>query len=508
MGETNSNHNILVVSDLHLSEGYDASTGRFSRLEDFFLDDAFARFLQYHEEIRTQPPFSGRPWMLVINGDALDLLQVISLPAEGRLLRCVAGVERYDELPPSDHTYGLAPTRRASEWRIRLMARGHQQFLAALGRFIAHGNEVAFIKGNHDVDLHWPTVCDRLTREIGRAYTRARLRTGVGEPLPPQALRERVHYYPWFYYEPGRVYIEHGGQYEASTHFRDFLDPVQRDDPQQLDLPWGSLFVTYLFNQIEDVHPFADNIKPVTRYLWWAIRTDLVSTAELLATRGWVFLRAFWNVGQRTAESALEDARRSDRSEPQHDPLPLPTDVTDEITALGNHWAKTTGRSLLWSVLRGALSLVTAALAFLFCVLMIWHLLSGPLWLAGLYLLALGATVTVRHQLGQRFERLEGADYLTRAASELERILAPAHTVHCIVLGHSHGATLQRLKRAWYVNVGAWVPFVKREGPIEGEEQLTFLRLAWNERSTPELLRWDDNAGIPRRLVLRADGRK
>jgi len=54
-------HNLLIVSDLHLCEGLNPKTGKFSRLEDFLFDDAFARFLRYHEEVKQQPRFGGRP---------------------------------------------------------------------------------------------------------------------------------------------------------------------------------------------------------------------------------------------------------------------------------------------------------------------------------------------------------------------------------------------------------------------------------------------------------------
>jgi len=79
-------HNLLIVSDLHLSEGLNPETAKFSNLEDFLFDDAFARFLRYHEEAKEQPDFGGRPWTLILNGDLLDFLQVVSLP--GRVGCC------------------------------------------------------------------------------------------------------------------------------------------------------------------------------------------------------------------------------------------------------------------------------------------------------------------------------------------------------------------------------------------------------------------------------------
>ena len=52
-------HNLLVVSDLHLSEGLDSVSGKFYHQEDFWFDDAFARFLRYHQAVREQPRFGG-----------------------------------------------------------------------------------------------------------------------------------------------------------------------------------------------------------------------------------------------------------------------------------------------------------------------------------------------------------------------------------------------------------------------------------------------------------------
>ncbi len=37
-------HNLLIVSDLHLGEGLDPESGKTSCLEDFLFGDAFARF--------------------------------------------------------------------------------------------------------------------------------------------------------------------------------------------------------------------------------------------------------------------------------------------------------------------------------------------------------------------------------------------------------------------------------------------------------------------------------
>jgi UDP-2,3-diacylglucosamine pyrophosphatase LpxH len=494
-------HNLLIVSDLHLGEGLDPQSGKLSRLEDFLFDAAFARFLRYHEKVRRQPRFGGRPWRLIINGDMFDFLQVVSLPEEGRLLRTVKGVGRRKELRINERDYGLGTTAEESEWKLKRIARGHQRFFAALGWFVAHGNHVVVAKGNHDVELHWVRVQERFVREVERAYTRERLALDHGPPITSEELGARMRFYPWFYYEPGRVYVEHGGQYEAANHFRDYLNPVVPGDPERIELPWGSLFVRYLFNKVEDVHPFADNIKPATRYLKWAFKKDPIRTIEVLVGRGWVFLRAFWNVARKTAASAFCSARRLD-SPGQPGLVPLPPDVAEKIAGLAQQRIDTSWQEWVGSAVQVLLSLLMTLIAVIFVILAGLTFTGGPGWMTVVYLGAAVLAYFLRRGLKRSFDHLFEDDYLLRSARELERILKPAYSARYIVMGHDHRAALERLDQAWYVNTGAWVPVYEEEGPIGGREELTFFRLAWGYEGTPELLRWDDAAGAPARLAI------
>jgi len=497
-------HNLLVMSDLHLSEGLDPASGKFSRLEDFWSDDAFARFLRYHEQARAQPRFGGRPWMLIINGDLFDLLQVISLPQDGRLLSVVRGIAQRKALRTNERDYGLGTTAAESEWKLKQIACGHQRFFAALGWFVAHGNHVAIVKGNHDVELHWPEVQERLVKEAERAYRRERLALGEGPALTPDECRQRFHFYPWFYHEPGRIYVEHGGQYEAANHFRDYLNPVLPQDPARIELPWVSLFVRYLFNEVEDVHPFADNVKPISRYLGWALRTDPIGTVEILLTRGWVFLRAFWNVARKTAASVRPGAQAQEPPV-SPGPVPLPKDVAARIAALAQGRVDASWQEWIGSAIQGLLSLLVTMIAVTFVVLAGLTLADGLSWMTVLYLAAAIMAYFLRRGLKRSFAVLFTDDYLLRVARGLEQILGPAHGVPYIVMGHNHRASLERLGHAWYVNTGAWVPVYEEEGPIRGREELTFFRLAWGYEGTPELLRWDDGAGAPAHATVWRD---
>ncbi|MFQ6099884.1 MAG: metallophosphoesterase [Anaerolineae bacterium] len=497
-------NNLLIVSDLHLSEGLDPESGKLSRLEDFLFDDAFARFLRYHEEIKNQPRFGGRPWMLIVNGDLFDFLQVVSVPRKRKLLQAIKGKEHRKELRFNEREYGLGTTAEESEWKLKRIARGHQRFFAALGWFVACGNHIAVIKGNHDVEFHWLQVQERFATEVERAYTRERLRLDHGLPVKPGQIRTRVHFYPWFYYKPGWVYVEHGGQYEAANHFRDYLTPVLPDDPKHIELPLGSLFVRYLFNKIEDVHPFADNVKPASRYLAWAFRKEPVRTIEVLMTRGLVFLRAFWNVLRKTAAFVRRGARIEDHARSPGRAM-LPPEVAKKIDDLAQRYVDSSWRDGVGSVIRGLLSLLIALIIATFIVLAGLTLTDGLSWMTAVYLGAAALAYFLRRGLKRSLDYLFESSYLLRVARDLEQILKPTHAVRYVVLGHDHRAALERLEQAWYVNTGAWVPVYEKEGPVEGREELTFFRLAWGYEGTPELLRWDDAAGAPARVVLWPD---
>jgi UDP-2,3-diacylglucosamine pyrophosphatase LpxH len=481
-------YNLLVVSDLHLCEGVDPENGTYMRQEDFLFDDAFARFLRYHENVRQQPRFGGRPWKLIINGDLVDFPQVDSLPEEGDALKRVKGVTLYKNLDGDECDFGLGTTEGESEWKLERVARGHPNFFAALGWFVAHGNSVVIIKGNHDVEFHWPAVQRRFVAQVERAYAQQREMLGEGPSIAAEALAEGIHFLPWFYYEPDRVYIEHGGQYESSCHVCDYLHPESCDDPECLQILWGNLFVRYLFNQIEDVHPFADNVKPPTRYLVWALRKDPILTIRLILSRGWIFLRAFWKV--------TRAAFKKPPSEKQASAGPLPPEVMQKIADLADNQARDSRMEWIGGTLLIVLAVLVAALAIAAMVGLVFGMWQLVAICAGTAVVISIVRLVVRRRIPS-FD-----DLMLRVACDLEEKLKPAHAVRYIVLGHDHVATIQKMQDAWYVNTGTWVQTFEKKGPIEGREKLTFFRLTWGYEGVPELLLWDDAVGEPGQLRL------
>src|SRR5437868_1490796 len=83
-----------------------------------------------------------------------------------------------------------------------------EAFIAALAIVLAAGHEVVLLPGNHDIEIQWPPV----RRQIERAVL-CRVRERVASEAEVTAAGARLKFPPWFWYEPGRVWIEHGCQY-------------------------------------------------------------------------------------------------------------------------------------------------------------------------------------------------------------------------------------------------------------------------------------------------------
>ncbi len=486
--------NVLIVSDLHLSRGYyeprgnDKRGGHFSRLEDFFGDDAFFNFVAHHVA-------QGGRWQLVFNGDMVDFLQVVDFPRDRETLDSLRQVlhedEKWETWQARKREYGLGTTFVETCWKLEQIAAGHPTFFQALAYTLATGNEVIVIKGNHDVEWHWPQVQERMRELIRRAYDPEQIGRRLiahgrrwqrheANPLRnipslgDQALA-RLKFCPRFYYIRDLLYVEHGCQYETANSFPDLLNPVLPTDlhlppeKRRIELPFGSFFVRYFFNRIEQATPFADNIKPISRYLKWVIVHHPLWAIKTLLTRHdvireiWKRLHTIHTDRARTQSPLRTLARRVPKADYQHGPTPLPNPaaflddlMTMEKEVLGSR------PPLLYR--------------------------KPGQWLSAM--------------------RKYHPDYLYVAASQVRQILR-RHGVDAryFVLGHDHNAAVRPLgDGGWYYNCGTWTM-------IEGEQErffreareFTYVKITPGGTPEAQLLRWNDGARRGEHVVLMAE---
>lgn len=524
-----STHNYLFVSDLHLSEGRNPKTGLLSPNEDFFHDDAFARFLVYHTNLSRLPesaPYYRRPWKLVINGDFFDFLQVTKLPAEGDELEAVRGVRHHQDLSPNEQEYGLGTRSAEIVWKMEQIECGHPVFFQGLGWFLAHpDHELIILKGNHDIEVYWPAVQARLRSLVTTAYANWRAAYEQGERhdmvLPwhdglhdslADVVSTHVQFPPWFYYEPGLFFAEHGNQYDRPNAFTDFLSPELPAHPEMIELPAGSFFVRYFFNKVEQVHPFADNIKPIARYIRWALDQSPVDTLQMVIQQRRTMVRSLVSLLQKKADpikgtpGALKNAINSKEggSLPLHRErwqqlMDIRDSMHEAASQAGNRATLATAGSLGLNVTFAAAALVALR-----------SFVRGDWRSLGLSLVGTGGSFVGKTLLTQQLNTFDSLVSLAHVAEQIcaafNKPDSDAHiaAVPYYIFGHDHHAWMQELTHAagpqvtfrqWYVNTGAWLPsFSDSERLTRSDVQLTFFRLIPGKPGgvgqTPELLEW------------------
>lgn len=515
--------NLLVVSDLHLSDGRNPRLGTFSPREDFFFDEQFARFLAHYGD--GQRAFG--PWHLVINGDFVDLLQVTTR-------RGASPAMNRDRDRPC---YGLASGELESAYKLAQIARGHERFMQALAGFVAAGNTVSVVKGNHDVEFHYPAVRQVLVDELRRAWQ------GQGGAAAGLAnIREGggVRFRDWFYYEKDLLWVEHGSQYEGMNAFKYWLSPLLPDIPgwppgrrNEIDLPLGSLFVRYLFNRVENVEPFADNMKPATRFVTWLFRKHPIVALGFLARDGAYMLGKMRRALRRLDPSAY-DARKqahADRLAELADECDLPLANLAEIDALREPvtlqepaswvrmlrpilapWCALSILGLLLAVatatvllaaarlLGGALPSQLGAIVPRFIARVVYA--TGP-WALLVVVLAAGLLL-VRWAVTGRERTKPGK--LALGAERIARLLP----VQYVVMGHTHEAELRKLGKQGgraleYFNTGSWTKVFgeERDQMLGDDVRFVFLEAVRRQGGLrARLMQWDDGAGEPRLLEL------
>ena len=209
--------NILVISDLHLGEDLRPGGANVSYLRHLAtLERELEKFLQHYTAHR----LDGRPWRLVVNGDMVDFMSVMILPED-------KAEEGDDE---EDRLYGLGFGERQSQKKMERVIARHQGVFKRLGEFVAAGNELVIVVGNHDVEFHYPSVQRTLVEWL------CGLVVGMGaDERRALAFAERISFCPWFYYEEDLIYIEHGHQYDEYCSFDYLLHPVAPESAEDAE---------------------------------------------------------------------------------------------------------------------------------------------------------------------------------------------------------------------------------------------------------------------------------
>ncbi len=484
---------VVILSDLHLGPGRDPEGGRWSRLEDFFYDRELVSFLDH---VRRGAAREERPLRLILNGDVFDFLLVTEVPdpRDGVAL----------DHPPrrAERKFGLRPTEVASIWKLERIVEGHPTVFDALARLLSGGAELVILPGNHDPELFFEGVQGALVQVLTE-----RAREEHPE-LEPDVVEGRIRFEPWFWYEPGRLFVEHGHQYDESSMLSRLLHPLEpgrrQGAPAEIDLPVSSHFVRYLHNTLKRRNPYTRNFISFDDYLRFLGSQDLLFTLPQAIRNGRFLLRA---VGERPlwASERIKAAHRR-----HHERLfEVGRESGLDVRRLAALWRVSSGRTkgrLVRKMVMPALRQLGVASAVLFVTLYCWSLLFSVIqtvgwlaedpfgkagWLSLLAVLTFVAVAVVIRSVGRLLRtRGDGTfDALDRYAAEVSRIVAVPH----ISMGHTHLADRRQLHGGGlFVNTGTWTTI---HGPWDRIQprslQFTFARL---DREGFHLRRWDHAA--------------
>ncbi len=250
---------MIVVSDCHLSAGR-VHEGRLNPHEDFHFDEEMADLVEFFSRGKYGSGPDGPVEVeLILAGDYLDFLNV-----------------------PVDGEFEDAITESLSLKKLEAILAGHPRVFEAFRKFASlPGKTITYLIGNHDADLFFPAVQERITRAWdpeGR-FPSPKVRV--------VADRDRLNF-------PGGVEIRHGNQLEAGSilNFERPLLTAHLSEPV-LNIPWSSFYVLKIVNRLKWEREFLDKVRPVKVYVLFGLLVDPLFTLRF------VFLSLFYFVQTR-----------------------------------------------------------------------------------------------------------------------------------------------------------------------------------------------------------------
>jgi UDP-2,3-diacylglucosamine pyrophosphatase LpxH len=210
----------LVISDLHLADGHSIFEG-FGDLQQSALEGLMSAastnvFAYNTDDVE-----------LIINGDCFEFLFM----------------EPYEEQGITYPVHALAKLERVID--------GHRPFFDTFQHFVSQkGRKVTFITGNHDVELAFKDVQERISEAI------------CNKP----ELKERIHFCHSYFYRPTPdVYIEHGNQYDFWNRIPCLWDEKGQPltfNPGTITLPLGTQYIQRAAYPINLQYPYFELFEP------------------------------------------------------------------------------------------------------------------------------------------------------------------------------------------------------------------------------------------------------
>jgi UDP-2,3-diacylglucosamine pyrophosphatase LpxH len=422
-----------------------------------------------------------RPWRLVIAGDLVDFIGMNIAPARGSA--------SWLELSDEERSLGLGSTSGAAAVKMKAVAKRHHLAFKQLAAFVADGNSVVLVRGNHDVDFHWKTA--------QRAFIDALVERA---PVVDADFESRIEFYPWFYYEEGLFYVEHGHQYDPMCSYDYVLEPVSPRDPLRICWSFSDILLRSVCRPTPGLSAEGHENMGLSAYVRLAFRMGIGGAFKL----GYRYVRAIslalmrWRIHLSVGARKVR-ARHERRMQEISDRTRLGMDKLRALAALSPRPITRGGLEVLRSVFVDQLAL--CALLALFAALM--FAFAPWTWAAVATVLAtIGTAGYMRYSSRVRRRDVNPTSAMRKGAARIAQLF-PSRFV---VMGHTHVPITETIEgtTTTYVNLGGWA-VDDLDGPPH-EASRTHMVIRWvGGHPTAQLLRWDTDRG-PTRVATIGEG--
>ena len=446
---------VLVVSDMHLGRDCRKITGFESRRPNPEFDQAFIDLLDLYTKGQASD------WRIIFAGDFIDFVEVVVRPEAQDPLTLSFDVS--DE----ERSFGLGSESERSQVKLEATMAYHEAFFRRVAEFVRAGGEIVVLRGNHDAELYWEKVQTFMRRRLADLAFEGE-RFDVDRAIEVRNdYQTRIQFAPWCYVEPGRLYVEHGHQYDAYCSFDKQLHPVSPTNPRRIDTPLFMFAMRYFVNMLTDFNPHHAQVWTASDYWAWFKARGPAGGLYVLRMGVAAVGRALWYAAQfawgRAGEFAQEHHKKLIE---EAERFQVPADKLIQIDSL--HYTPVTRNlsELARLLFLDRVLLVAGALAVCLGVLVV----MTNVWWELLFIALTGLIAyQVNRMLAPRRFLLPGPKQALAA-----RTIARIMDVPTVVMGHSHARRVVHLGDGrTYFNTGSWLPPAEGRGHVDPSEPCT-----------------------------------
>ncbi|MGZ3422955.1 MAG: hypothetical protein ACXVEE_34155 [Polyangiales bacterium] len=469
-----SGESLLVLSDVHLgSDLNDLSPpdARIHRTHD--VDEDLVRLLSHY---RRTPAPDGR-WRLVLAGDFIDFIG-ITLHTSGEALATPLNEE--------EESYGLGNAEDHARIKLRRVASRHADVFSELAAFVAAGNGLTIVHGNHDLEFHWPGVQAEMRSQLLDHAARQNLDTSTFDA--------RVNFNPWFFMVDGVAYIEHGHQYDEYCSTEHLMAPLSPLDPRRIARGFCDVLLRRVVRPTRGLVEHGHESMGIFDYLAFGARLGIKGMLQLGGRFFGAVIELF-----RLRRQHFNEARVALKDEHERrvallaEATRIGVDRLKSLAALQVPPVTRSIRGILASVLLDRLALG------LFCSLAM--IVAGVIAAQrghATWLIPLSIVVGwgLAHRALTRARSIDPREVLAERAVHLAKLFPVAF----VVMGHTHvPQELAVSHAAKYINVGGWAEEEPPAGMPRARAPRTHLVIHRGETGpVADLLAWDPEASAPR----------